>query len=238
MNLSIRCLESILDYNLTDFEAKSVKIMYLYIESVQRIFPDFHIRYPKGDPRKTYLFKVCYKLVRENLGTVVDADYPLYVIAQLDIIRRNTERFGSDAHISPICLVGEKAQKRWYVWKKIYDKKLNRRQETAKDAGVDAHSYEKVITTLKQDKQFLSDRLVVLSKETLAQAVEGRAMLRWIATKQVSPYYGIMSSILNNWLKEHTLTLDSVFNLDFNFYRPGITTEVQEFFNAFFSYEA
>ena len=231
--MNLLALETILDYNLNQIEAKATKILYIYIESVKKIFPNFHMRTPRGDPRKTYLFKVCYKLVNETLGKISDPDYPLYVIAQLDIIRRNTEKYNRDAHISPICLVGEKAWRRWCVWKKIYDKKINTRQETAQEAGLNPHSYETVIAKLKQDKEFLVNK-EVFSNEKLEQAVEGRAMLRWIATKQLSPYFALLSLVLNNWLKEHNLTIDSVFALDFEFYRPGITPEVKDFFNAEF----
>jgi hypothetical protein len=237
MNLAIRCLETILDYNMTAHEAKSYKILCIYIESVKRIFPDFFIRYPKGDPRKSYLFKVCYKLAGDTTHPITDSDYPLYVIAQLDIIRRNTEAHGKDAHISPACIVGEKAWARWCVWKKIYDKTLERKADTAAEAGVDPNRYELVIAQLRQDKTFLVSKIPELTAESVTQAIEGRAMLRWVATKQISPYYAIMSLVLNKWLKEHNLTLDSMFNLDFELYRPAITPEVQSFYHANFPYE-
>jgi len=166
-----------------------------------------------------------------------DVDYPLYVRAQLDIIKIHTKRTGKEPTVSISCLVGEQAWDRWLVWKKMYDDRLRKRVETAKEVGVDANEFERVATELTRDKRFLAKRLKSFTKETIQKAVSDRLVLRWIATKQLSPYYALLSPILHIWLAERNLTIEDVFCIDFGFYRPGITNEIQIHFSHEFAHE-
>lgn len=244
--MEIRCLEAILDYNMTSMEAKAYKVACIFIDTLRKVFPDecrygyrkgsYRYGYSKGDPRKEYLFKCCYKLLRETRHKLPDKFYHFYVKAQLDIIKLSTGASGKVPDVSPTCLVGKKAWTRWLLWKHIYD--INKtKADTAEERGIETHNSEHVKSVLKDDLQFLTLRLKVLDKEHVLQSLDGRAMLRWIATKQLSPYYAILSPTLNEWLKKRKLTLDSMFHLDFGFFQTGITSAIKDFFRELCAYE-
>lgn len=234
----IRCLETILKYGMTSQEARAYKVQCIFIEQVRAVFPEMvRYRYPKNDPRKTYQFKLCYKLLRETQHNIRDIDYPLYVRAQLDIIKVVTQKNDTEPNVSATCLVGEKAWKRWLVWKKMYENRLLKRAATAEEAGVDANQHNRVMLALKNDKEFLTKRLKSVTKGTILKAVSDRLMLRWVATKQISPYYALLCPILNAWLKKRNLSVDDMFHLDFGFYRPGITDEIETYFSREFTDE-
>jgi hypothetical protein len=180
---------------------------------------------------------LCYKLLRETQHNIRDIDYPLYVRAQLDIIKVVTQKNDTEPNVSATCLVGEKAWKRWLVWKKMYENRLLKRAATAEEAGVDANQHNRVMLALKNDKEFLTKRLKSVTKGTILKAVSDRLMLRWVATKQISPYYALLCPILNAWLKKRNLSVDDMFHLDFGFYRPGITDEIETYFSREFTDE-
>lgn len=234
----VRCLETILRFKMTSMEARAYKIHCTFIEQAHKVFPEMSgFSYPKGDPRKTYPFKVCYTLLRRTQHNIRDVDYPLYVRAQLDIIKINTRRTGKEPYVLPNCLIGEKAWKRWLVWKKVYDTKVLSQTVTAAEAGIDANKHDVVVMALQADKKFLTKRLKSLTKEIMQKAVTDRLILRWVATKQISAYYALLSPMLNEWLKERNLSIEDMFHIDFGFYRPGITDDINKYFAAEFSYE-
>ena len=80
-------LSKIIEYNMDDIEARAYKCCLLWVKICQKMFPKE--RYSKlrksGDPRKSYLFKCCYKLVTECSGKLADGEYKLYIYAQCDI---------------------------------------------------------------------------------------------------------------------------------------------------------
>lgn len=234
-NDSIRCMETILKHSMTSQEARAFKVQCIFIDQTYRVFPNMRkirgISHTKGDPRKTFLFKICYKLLRTTQHKIKDIEYPLYVRSQLDIIKINAQKYGKEPNISPNCLVGEKAWKRWLVWKKIYEAHLNKKVNTAKEAGVDINKKEYVINCLKSDKKFLTKKLKSITKEKINKSVTDRNTMRWIATKQLSPYYALICPILNKWLEEKNLKVDDILHLDLSLYRPGITKEIKDYFS-------
>src|SRR5687767_4365124 len=57
----------------------------------------------KGDPRKSNLFRHCWKLRRETRGLLESHEYKNYIHANLVIIRINK------GHVEPNCICGDKA---------------------------------------------------------------------------------------------------------------------------------
>ena len=235
--MEIRCLEAILDHNMTPMEARAYKIMCLYNDIGRRKFPEqFRFKKPKGDPRKKLLFKYCYKLLRETNHKLDDKEYFFYIHAQMDVIKMASEKHDHIPTILPTCLVGEGAWKRWLMWKSIFDQR-KKQAENAEAVGIDFNNVETVKRALSNDYETMQKRLKELSYESVTKATDNRAVARWIATKLISPYYAILSPILNDWLKKRNLTLDSVFHVDFALFRPGITKETKEYFNGIFQHE-
>ncbi len=236
--MELRCLESILNYEMTSREAKAYKICCIYYETLYKVFPNsrHYRRQRKGDPRKSTLFKYCIKLLRETEQIIDDRDYVNYVRAQMEIIKAVTAAYQHDANVGPSCLVGKKAWNRWLVWKKKYEARLEK-VDVINELTADPNTVHKVKVHLRATKSFLTKKLGSLTKENLKSAVEGRSLLRWVAIQDITPYYVLLSPILNEWLNQRKLDASDIFHIDFDFYRPVVTKEVQSFFKEEFSYE-
>ncbi len=236
--MELRSLETILNYEMTSREAKAYKLCCIYHETLYKVFPhsNHYRRQRKGDPRKSTLFKYCIKLLRETEQIIEDRDYAHYIRAQMDIIKAVTAAHQHDANVGPSCLVGKKAWNRWMVWKKKYEARLQK-ATTINELSADLNTVNKVKVNLRATKDFLTKKLGALTKENLEAAIEGRALLRWVATQDITPYYVLLSPILNEWLNQRKLNASDIFHIDFDFYRPAVTKEIQSFFEEEFSYE-
>ena len=81
-------LESISKYKMDEMESKAYKLAIKWVQLSKKIFPNYnHTVIKKGDPRKSLIFKFCYKLARETNGLINEEDYDLYIRSQLDIIK-------------------------------------------------------------------------------------------------------------------------------------------------------
>lgn len=212
-------LELILKYKMTDLEAKSFKICLMWQDLCKQEFPNE--RHSKininKDPRKTTLFKYAYKLIKETKGLLSsDKEYYIYILAQLQMLK--LMRDGKiHALIEPQILVGEKAWKRWKIWKRKFDKKINE-IKTSTDLGL-VTSKRQIKIELKRTLEFLKGKdYKSISKEDFE---------RWVTTKVISPYYVILSPFANKMIKD----------FDCELYKPSITPEIEEFFKKEFSHE-
>lgn len=212
-------LELILKYKMNDLEAKAFKICLMWQDLCKKEFPNE--RYLKistlKDPRKTTLFKYAYKLIRETKGLLnSDKEYYIYILAQLQIMKLMKE---GEIHalIEPQILVGDKAWKRWKIWKKKYDKKINEIKDY-RDVGL--------VTSERQIKIELKRTLEFLSKKDYS-LIKKEDFERWASTKQISPYYVILSPFAKKFITE----------FDNELYRPSITPKIEEFFKKEFSHE-
>ena len=111
-------LERILKYDMSPEEAKAYKLCLLWDSICQKEMPNYKFSKSKasGDPRKSLLFRYCYKLLKETKGLIGDKDYRLYITAQIHVLCSITD---GEVHalISPQCLTGDKAWRRWKLWK-------------------------------------------------------------------------------------------------------------------------
>lgn len=182
--------EAILRYDMTDMEAQAFRVLMFWMDRSRKVFPDCrHSTLGKGDPRKSLIFKICYKLVRETQGVLDQSEYPLYVRAQLDVLKHIVKNSGNPL-IDPSCLVGEKAWRRWRLWKRRYDSISAR-----SDDGVEALAAGalKALDGLEKTKEFLVRSMGQLELEKYEQAAVNKNLYRWINQGKVSPYYVAMS---------------------------------------------
>lgn len=216
-------LELIIKYKMNDLEAKAYKLILLYEDLCQKEFPnERHIRISKNkDPRKTTIFKYCYKLIKETSNIFKEKDYHLYILAQLQILKLVKDG-NIHALISPQILVGDKAWKRWKIWKRIYDKKMLK-IKTSEDEGI--------ISNERNIKIELNKTLVFLQKHNCLSEKEIKNKItdikRWVSTGKISPYYVVLSPILNKIIKD----------IDFSLYRPSITPNLEIYFKKEFIHE-
>jgi hypothetical protein len=208
---------------MEDTEAKAYKLCLLYEELCLKEFPnERHIKLSKKtDPRKTTIFKYCYKLLRETKGIFNEKDYYLYILAQFQVLKLVKE---GDIHalIEPQILVGDKAWKRWKIWKKIYEKKMNS-LNTAEELGI-VTSESKIKIHLKNSHKFLKKNNCLNLDEIKNKSSD---VDRWIRNGQISPYYVILSPLFSK------IKMD----LDKSLYSPSITPDIEDFFKKEFKDE-
>lgn len=220
-------LEPIIDYNMPILQAKAYKIGLIWIELSRKLFPDYkHVNgYPKrGDPRKSSLFRFCYKLVRETQGLVPDNEYRLFIKAQLQMLKALDLGQGVHPRIDPGCLVSDKAWIRWKMWKRKYDQIAKR--QTKEDTGLDMASEAVVYRELMSTKKFLEGRFDDLEEECFMTA--SRDIERYIALGKISGYYALLSP----WVKRHCKL-----TIDLKLYDKSITPDIIAKFREIFPNE-
>lgn len=222
---------------MNEIEAKAFKIACIYLEKVKKFFPEYkHYRLPKGDPRKSDLFRHCHKLLREKGDKIADEDYKLYVHAQMDILR-GIKKGDLHPYITPACISGEKAWKRWLLWKGKYDKMIESKMSTNVANKVNIHSTEKIKKDLWKTKQFFIAWFDRLDSVDILESLNDRNIFRWYQTGNVCGYYFLISPLVQNWLKTNPVDLKKDFNLDLTLYKDANQSEVVEYFKKEFTNE-
>lgn len=209
-------LELILVYKMDELEAKAYKIGLLWEKMSQESFPGYkHMsKFPKkGDPRKSSLFRYCYKLAK----TIDEkTDIKLYIKAQLDIFKALAASLPPEEHplVNAGILVGDKAEVRWSMWKNKFDKtnKIVEVKSVSEVMEID----ETVLLSLKDTKRFLD-------KKNLNDLLNSGLFKKWIKNGMINPYFAILSRQVNDWLNENRLNI-SYFEIDpqYHIITPGI----------------
>lgn len=216
-------IDPIVDYQMTDLEATAYKLCLLWMERSRDAFPNYsHSKFKKGDPRKSLIFRYCRKLVMETQTILDESEYPLYVRAQLEILKAIVMRDGSHPRIDASCLCGPPAWRRWKLWKKKYDSAV----KTVSHGPVTA-SHNKVISALESTREFLVqifDGQPSLQK--MKEAVTNRNLFRWITVGKISPFYCVLSP----WVAEVAPDLQKQVHFDLDIYRESLTEEVRAYF--------
>jgi hypothetical protein len=222
---------------MDEIQAKAFKIALIYLELAPKFFPDYqHYRLPKGDPRKSDLFRYCHKLVREKQGKIADSDFKLYVRAQLEIMR-GIRRGDSHPFITPSCLAGDKAWKRWLLWKSRYDKLIESRASSAVADTIDIHTDQKIKKDLWKTKQFFLAWFDRLDVQDIRDALSDNNFFLWVTSGSVCGYYLILSPIFNTWLKSHPIDLLKKYGVDLNVYKNANKPELHLHFKEEFPHE-
>lgn len=237
INEEDKALELILTYGMNEIEAKAFKIACIYLEKSKKFFPNYkHYRLPKGDPRKSDLFRQCHKLIREKGSKIADEDYKLYIHAQLDILRSIKK---GDLHpvITPSCIAGEKAWKRWLLWKSRYDKLIDSKMSASAASSVNLHSVQRIKKELWKTKQFFLAWFDRLDKSDILDSIKDKSIFHLYQTGSVCGYYFVLSSIIQQWLQKHNLDLKKDLKIDPNNYKEANQKEIVDYFNTEFAYE-
>jgi len=222
-------LYQILEYNMTRQQAKAFKVALIWEELTKKLYPGEQCGRlnRKGDPRKSILFKYCYKLVRTMQGFILDDQYRYYIRAQLDTLK-NYKIGDCHANINPGCLVGKKAWWRWITWAK----KMKSMERTSRVEILPLES--KIKARLKKTKEFLLHQFKRNpTKEDICKAFENRTLIRWIVLGKVCGYYAVLSPHVAQCLG--TQSFDEAFRFDLQIYKSHITPEVEKFFKNEFN---
>lgn len=218
---------------MTPQEALAFKLCLLWLELCKKEFPnDRHSRLRRyGDPRKSLLFRHCYKLVQETKGLIEPKDYKLYILAQL----RNMGKLNVDgvhADLQPAILTGPAAWKRWKIWKYKYDKRMRQNLPDVKSTNV-VLSPIIVIQQLENTKKFLAKEVGTFNKDTIKMLVKMGKLKEWIQMEKISPYYVILSPFVAACVEN----IDAEFDKDFGIYKQNISIEVEDKFKEMFCNE-
>lgn len=221
-------LEPIIRYRMDATESKAYKIALMWEDECRREIPgEQYARIKSGsDPRKSLLFKYCFKLARETKGIVSDPDLQLYIRSQIQILKSIND--GTvHALIEPHCLVGDKAWKRWKLWKYRYDKTLRR------PPGSDQMSIRategKIKADLASTLEFLRGKGISTFSEMEARRDDLR---RWCNMGEVSCFYLVMSP----WARRLFGDL-SALEFDHVYHRASVTPAVEQHFRETFAHE-
>ena len=222
-------------YEMTYEEKKAYKICLYWYDALKKLFPEHnHGKIAKGDPRKSHVFKYCFKLMRETLGDLHEDDYKLYVYAQLDILRRININKNEKPLININCLTGVKAWKRWKLWKSRYDLLNKQRKITSRNKSISI-SNEKVIHALKNTLIFLNKNINEnYTFNEYKNKLENGDIKRWILLKKISPYYLILSNFFYQ-VKGHNSIAN--LNLELDIYQVSINKEIRDIFSVMFKNE-
>ena len=220
-------LEPISRYRMDDMEAKAFKISLIWQEECSRELPgEQHEKIKEGkDPRKSILFKYCYKMAKETNGIVADRDARLYVRAQIQILK--SIRDGKvHALIGPHCLVGEKAWKRWKFWKRIYDKQMST-SLSGEELGI--RTKERIIELdLKRTFSLMESKGLNDSEKYMSSLED---IVRWSSTGEISPFYFLLSPRFKRFFGEGMIPVDKALH------GPSITPRIENMFRERFSHE-
>lgn len=191
------------------------KIMAIWQDRSRKVFPDYaHARVPLDNPEKSLTFRYCYKLARETSTILAPEDYPLYVRAQLEVLKAIANS-GRHPLIGPHCLTGEQAWKRWKLWKRKYDALVLGRPE------VQSAALFKVLTAIQSSAEFLTRTVGKLDAEIASQTVDNKNLKRWVQAGKVSPYYLVLSPSYS------ALDLSDACPFDLDVYRQALTEEIR-----------
>lgn len=224
-------LEVCAQYGMNEMECKAMRTAYCWIDLSRRIFPDQqHPPYPltkAKDPRKTLLFKLCYKLARETLGLIQDEDHELYVRAQLEVLKVVTINKDEKPLISPQILIGEKAWRRWMLWKQKYNQ---RHAEMAKPILLKVHP-KGLLSALVVDREYLVGKLG--EEYTLTQFIQAREdIVQAAAVGRISTHYLALSPFVRELSPD-----GSKFQMDYETALDLLPKEAQGTFEALFPNE-
>lgn len=224
-------LDAIVNYEMDELQALAYKLCLIWLKKSHEVFPNYnHAKFTKGDPRKSLIFKYCYKCVRDNQGLLDEIDFPLYVTAQLETLKAIED---GDEHplIDASCLCGPRAWRRWKMWGRKYEN-----QTKFVDQAPLKASTNKVILALEKTKEFLVQTFNgEPTIQKMQEAVINKNLYRWITVGKVSPFYLVISPYIAQVLPGENL--QNAINFDLGIYRDSITPEIRTYFEEKFPQE-
>lgn len=216
---------------MTPEEAEVFSYASLYVKEFKKIFGSHcdgeTIRrnsLPKrNDPRKSSLFKHCWKMRRETRGLLESHEYKNYIYANLLIIKINK------GYIQPNCICGDKAWVRYKVWKRFFDQKNNETTATLSTSIMNPA----ILADIDRTKKFLFEKCSgEVNKEKIINFINKGSFRSWVASGKVCMYYIVLSPFLAD-IDKDTFVLNSSIKL----IQEKITKEIKNYFENEFKHE-
>lgn len=221
-------LEPIIRYKMDALESKAYKIALMWEEECRRELPgeSFVRLKTNSDPRKSLLFKYCFKMARELNGIIKDSETALYIRAQIQVLKSIREG-QVHALIDPHCLVGDKAWRRWKMWKYKYDKRMSAplKSEEVKISVSEGKAKAEISSSF----EFLSLMGCTEFENLKSKRYD---VHRWLKNGDISCFYALLSP----WIRKIFGEGDE-FEFDRLYYRASTTPALERFFRETFHHE-
>lgn len=229
--------DAIFQWNMTVDEANVYKLAVCYEQQYRKICGAIadgqSIRRnsipSRSDPRKSNIFRHCWKMCRETRGLLDPHDYKLFIAGNLTLLMLKK------AHIEPNSICGDKAWIRYRIYKRKYDAKM---AEIACKAPPPSASTTdpKIIGQIDTTKKFLFERCEGSpSLDKLKSFINNGIFRFWIITGKISHYYVIQSPWISKIVNVDTYSEQCSFSAALM--RERLTTEVREYFQYEFQHE-
>ena len=230
-------METAARYKMTPAEVGAYKLCILWSNLAQEVFPEYnHYRVKtSGDPRKSHLFRICWKLMRETRNMVKDEQYELYIRANLEMLRVMHRATGG-VRIDPQILVGDKAWIRWKMWKRKFDK-ADKAHQVKGVEQIHASTF-KIGQELQRTYDFLEKTFGgPPTYDQIFEAKERGDLKHWLGLSKISPYYILLSPFSRKACGGVTGIVAHFDKTDFIVYKGDLNEEVLQIARRTFAYE-
>lgn len=225
-------LTAVLDYGFSRAEADAYRLALIWEDETRKMFPELKLaRLPAhGDPRKSSLFRFCWKLWRETRGLLPLDEYQWYIRANLKILKH------FNARITPNGICGDKAWIRYKVWKREFDKKdKNTGPELAKALDkIDVRTAGEIDRTRK----FLAEKTEGLpTYDKLAAFVKDGWLGTWLQAGKISGFYLVLSPWLAQLCDGRWAQIERETGMSVELWKSKVTPAVEAYFRSEFAVE-
>jgi hypothetical protein len=236
--------DAIFQWNMTNAESETFSLACIYETQFLRLFKGFknfggefrRNTLPKrSDPRKSLLFKHCWKLRRETRGLLEPHQYKRYIVANLSILKLNYLKHDGSVRVEPNSICGDGAWMRWMMferWCKNKDTDVSSEPPAPSVANTDI----KVIIEIDRTKKFLYERCEGdPTQEKISNFFESGIFKFWTMTEKVSKFYIVLSPFVDQACNIEEFS-DSC-SFDPILFRQKITDEVKDYFKYEYTHE-
>ena len=190
--------EKIGKWRMTPDEASVYGLALLYQQEFLKLFQGTDQSYklntvPKTiDPRKSNLFRHCWRLRRETKGLLQPDQYRQYIHANLMVLKLNK------AAVRPDCICGDRAWIRWKVWERWYNQKIDETNVTL-DIKAEANLAEpRIIRDIDQTKKFVFEICEGSpTQDKVKELIDSGNFRVLVMMRKISPCYLVLSPFVS-----------------------------------------
>jgi hypothetical protein len=183
----------------------------------------------RNDPRKSGLFRHCWKMRRETRGLLDPNEYKNYIVGNLTILKIQK------GYLSPNIICGDKAWVRYKVWKRRFDAKIA--EKSVENIPCVSSTDPKIIQQIDRTKKFLFESCEGSPTFDCLKSHFERGIFKfWTVTGKVSHFYCVLSPWLSRICDLEKFGEGCGFSP--TLLREKITEEVQNYFKYEFKHES
>lgn len=229
--------DAIFQWNMSNDEVEAYKLAVCYEKEFRKIFGEEidgqtlrrNVLPMRTDPRKSNLFRHCWKMRRETRGLMESSEYKNYIVGNLMILKIQKAR------VSPNVICGDKAWVRYKVWKRKFDAKMADTSAAAPAPSVSSTD-PKIIQQIDRTKKFLFERCDGQPDfDKIKGFIDSGFFKFWVATGKVSQFYIALSPYVGKAIGPEKLAEQCGFSIDV--VREKITEEVKRYFSHEYRHE-